>query len=70
MGSISRGTFRSRYGTLASIGDIEGLVDRVIETLADPIPASVLEERADGFAPESVLDDYERFLKADVFQNS
>lgn len=57
-----------RYGTLAPVGDIDGLVDGVIEALADPIPVNVLERRADDFAPESVLDDYERFLKAHVFQ--
>lgn len=57
-----------RYGTLAPVGDINGLVDGVIQTLADPIPVHVLEERADDFAPESVLDDYEQFLEIHVFQ--
>lgn len=56
------------YGTLAPVGDIDELVGGVIETLTDPIPADVLEQRADDFAPESVLDDFEQFLETHVFQ--
>lgn len=57
-----------KYGTLAPVGDIDGLVDGVIETLADPISEDLLEKRADDFAPDSVLDDYERFLETYVFK--
>jgi glycosyltransferase involved in cell wall biosynthesis len=55
------------YGRLAPVGDAEGLAREVEESLSDPIPPERLEGRADEFAPEVVLNEYERFIDAYVF---
>lgn len=54
------------YGRLVSMGDVDGLADAVLETLADPMSSDELEARADDFASESVIDDYERFIREHV----
>lgn len=56
------------YGRLAAVGDVDGLVDAVTETLADPLPAAVLSGRADDFAPDPILDEYERFIRMHVIK--
>lgn len=55
-----------RFGHLAPVGDADALADAVTETLDDPTPADVLRRRADDFAPESVVDDYEQFIRDHV----
>jgi glycosyltransferase involved in cell wall biosynthesis len=54
------------YGRLAPVGDVDGLVDAVEATLADPLPADVLRSRADDFAPGPTLDEYERFIETQI----
>lgn len=54
------------YGRLAPVGDDEALADAVTATIKDPIPSRKLRDRADDFAPESVFDDYERFISEHV----
>jgi len=56
------------YGRLAVVGDVDGLVDAVAETLADPLPAAVLSGRADDFASDPILDEYERFIRTHVVE--
>lgn len=51
------------YGHLVPVGDVTGLADAAEEALDDPTPPSKLRERANEFAPETVLDDYERFIE-------
>lgn len=51
-----------KYGRLVSVGDVPGLVNAVTETLEDPVPSSKLEARADDFAPDVVLEEYEQFI--------
>lgn len=50
------------YGPLVPVGNAAELADAVIETLDDPISADELRARADDFAPDSIFDDYERFI--------
>lgn len=56
-----------RYGHLVPVSDIDGLASAVEQTLEEPIPADRLWDRANDFAPESILNDYERFLAEHVF---
>lgn len=51
-----------KYGELRPVGDAAGLSNAVTDALAQPDNAAVLRERADEFAPETVIDEYERFL--------
>lgn len=55
-----------KYGRLTSVGDEAELAEAVTETLADSMPADELRERADAFALEPILDDYEQFLEEHV----
>jgi glycosyltransferase involved in cell wall biosynthesis len=54
------------YGRLAEVGDSAALAAAVRATLADPPSVIRLRERADRYAPEQVLDEYERFIGAQV----
>ncbi|MFD1600086.1 glycosyltransferase [Halobellus rarus] len=56
------------YGQLAAVGDVDGLADAVVQTLADPLPAAVLRGRAENFAPDPILDEYERFIRTHVLE--
>jgi glycosyltransferase involved in cell wall biosynthesis len=51
------------YGPLVDVGDDSGLADAVLSTLAEPPTSGTLVDRARDFAPETVLDDYESFLR-------
>lgn len=54
------------FGRLAPVGDAAGLAEGVTETLRQGPSAEDLKRRADAFAPESVLDDYERFIATHI----
>lgn len=56
------------FGRLAPVGDANALAEGVEEALADPVATESLEDRADDFAPDVVLDDYERFVESRVYQ--
>lgn len=51
------------YGELISPGNTEELADAVLSTLADPPPKYKLKERANAFALDTVLDEYEHFIE-------
>lgn len=54
------------YGELRPVGDAAGLSDAVVDTLTRPDNAAALSERADEFAPEAVIDEYERFIEEHI----
>jgi glycosyltransferase involved in cell wall biosynthesis len=54
------------YGQLVPVGDVTELASAVEEALEDPVDADLLCARADDFAPEVVLDEYERFLRTEI----
>ncbi|WP_336406668.1 glycosyltransferase [Haloarcula litorea] len=54
------------YGRLVPVSDSAGLADAVVETLADPGGSERLRDRANDFAPNAVLDEYERFIQKHV----
>lgn len=51
------------YGPLVEVGDDEGLARAMLSTLQDPPDSAELTERARDFAPTTVLDDYEAFIR-------
>lgn len=51
-----------KYGHLVAPGDVAGLCEAVVDALENPMPSDELQERSDDFAPERVLDRYERFI--------
>lgn len=57
------------YGNLVPVGDVTGLADAAEEALNDPIHPNKLRERANEFAPEAVLDDYECFITDHIFDS-
>jgi len=55
------------YGHLTPVGDVDALARGIEQLLADPVQSPRLEDRADDFAPEVVLDEYEQFIHTQVF---
>ena len=51
------------YGPLVDVSDDEGLAEAVLSTLADPLDSTTLVDRARDFSPETVLDEYESFVR-------
>lgn len=51
------------YGRLVDVGDERGLAGAVEETLQSPPDRDALRRRADDFATETVIDEYERFIR-------
>ena len=51
-----------RYGALVPVGDPEALSAAMARTLDDPLPRSVLRERASCFDAESAVEQYEKLL--------
>jgi glycosyltransferase involved in cell wall biosynthesis len=51
------------YGRLAPVGDVDALATAVTASLSNPTGAERRRRRAGDFAPESVLDDYEQFIR-------
>ncbi|WP_424005004.1 glycosyltransferase (plasmid) [Haloarcula salina] len=51
------------YGPLVAVDDDEGLASAIQETLDDPLPSDVLIQRANDFAPDAVIDQYEAFIR-------
>lgn len=56
------------FGHLAPVGDVEALARGVDASLVNPVPAELLERRADDFAPGVVLNEYEQFIDTHVFE--
>jgi glycosyltransferase involved in cell wall biosynthesis len=52
------------YGRLVDVGDEQALADAVVQTLESPLSQEVLRERADAFGLDTILDEYERFIRA------
>lgn len=57
------------YGRLVPVGDVQGLADAVTGTLVTPPDPATLRARADDFAPDTVFDEYERFIERHVQSN-
>jgi glycosyltransferase involved in cell wall biosynthesis len=53
-------------GHLVPVGDHAALAESALNALSSPVPTAELQRRADDFSPESVFDDYERFLETHV----
>jgi glycosyltransferase involved in cell wall biosynthesis len=53
-------------GHLVPVGDHAALAESALKALSSPVPTAELQRRADDFSPESVFDDYERFLETHV----
>jgi glycosyltransferase involved in cell wall biosynthesis len=51
-----------KYGRLTSVGDDTALAEAIEATLDSPLPADRLIERANDFAPDAVIDEYEAFV--------
>lgn len=51
------------YGRLAPVGDVAAITGAVTATLDDPVDPVALRRRADDFAPDAVLDEYEGFIR-------
>ena len=51
-----------KYGLLVPAGDAESLAEAILATLNNPIPASVLQQRARDFSVEKIADQYEAML--------
>ena len=54
------------YGRLTSVGDDAALADAIEATLESPISRDRLIERANDFAPDAVIDEYETFIHQHV----
>lgn len=54
------------FGRLVPVDAVKELADAVEATLTDPPAPDALRTRADDFAPEAVLDEYERFIEENV----
>ena len=52
-----------RYGPLVPVGDERALADATLRTLREPPERSALVDRARDFAPDTVLDRYESFIR-------
>jgi len=50
------------YGRLTPVGDDTELAEAIEATLDSPLPADRLIERANDFAPDAVIDEYEAFV--------
>jgi glycosyltransferase involved in cell wall biosynthesis len=51
-----------KYGRLAKVGDERGIARAIEETLANPIDANILRERAAFFSEERAVNEYERLF--------
>ena len=47
-----------RYGPLVPVGDVDALAGAIRQTLASPIPAERLRERAQMFSAERIVGQY------------
>lgn len=52
------------HGPLVDVGDERALADAVVQTLEHPSSPEVLRGRADAFGLDTILDEYERFIRA------
>ena len=50
------------YGPLVPVGDAYSLAEGIEDVLREPVPSSVLQDRADDFTVEAIIDEYEQLV--------